>query len=424
MTARRKRGVGLVLVATVAALVAALLTPATGGASAPQAVAIGKTINVGGIGLAKTYANDAPIGAQARLQRANDDNEVKGYTFAFKGFADDNNDPNTALSEARRLVSQEGVVAIVPDVSIVPPTDYLAQSQIPSFGPGYSTAYCPTKGVTPWFFAIYGCLIPEAPKQVPDTQWVLLKKALAAKGIKSPTAALIGTDSTSGSVSVAGSASAAEAAGFKVVYAKGSFPAPPTVVGDYSPYATALMTSNNGNPPDVVYSSIPATSALGLFGLMKGQGYTGTVLSPFYSNLLLKSLEGYYVFVQFSSFESGTPAIKQMLSDVESFKPGTPQTIGLVGGYYAADMFVQAVKAALKTNKTLTTASIQKAMAKFSYTVKGAIGPTTWPSALSIGNGCATLLYDDGTAFSISQPYTCSTDYAKMNSKYKGGFPK
>jgi len=421
MTARKK-GVGLVLVAMVVGLLAALLTPA--GASAPAAVAIDKTINVGGIGLAKTYANDAPVGAQARFETANKNNEVKGYTFAYKGFADDNNDPNTALSEARRLVTQEGVVAIVPDVSIVPPTDYLAQSQIPSFGGGYSTAYCPASPKTSWDFAIYGCLIPENPKQVANTNWVELKKALAAKGVKNPTAALIGTDSTSGKVSVAGSASGAEGAGFKVVYAKGAFPAPPTVVGDYSPYATAIMTSNNGNPPDVLYSSIPATSSLALFNLIKSQGYTGTIMSPYYSSLLLGSLKDSYVFVQFAGYESNTPAIKTMLADVEAFKPGTQKTIGLAVGYFGADAFIQALKAALKTNKTLTTATIQKTMQKFTYQIKGTVGPTTWPSAFTIANGCDTLLYDDGTAFSINQPYTCSTAYVKVNPKFEGGFPK
>jgi len=421
MTARKK-GAGLVLVVMVVGLLAALLTPA--GASAPAAVTIPKTINVGGIGLAKTYANDAPVGAQARLQRANDTNEVKGYKFSYKGLADDNNDPNTALSEARRLVSQEGVVAIVPDVSIVPPTDYLTQSQIPSFGPGYSTAYCPTTPSKSWDFGIYGCLIPEKPTQVPNTQWVQLKKSLAAKGISKPTVALIGTDSTSGTVSVQGQASAAAAAGFNVVYAKGSYPAPPTVVGDYSPYATALMTSNNGNPPDVVYSSIPATNALGLFGLMQGQGYKGTVLSPFYSSLLVKALQGDYVYVQFASFESNTPAIQQMLKDVAAVNPSAPKTIGLVAGYYSADLFIQAVKAALKSSSTLTTASLQKVMQKFTYQVKGAIGPTTWPSAFSIGNGCTTLLFDDGTAFAVSQSYTCNTNYAKVSPKYNGGYPK
>ena len=47
-------------------------------------------------------ADASPVGAEARFQRANQNNEVKGYTFAYKGFADDNNDPNTALSEARQ----------------------------------------------------------------------------------------------------------------------------------------------------------------------------------------------------------------------------------------------------------------------------------------------------------------------------------
>jgi len=420
----RKKGVGLVLVATVAAMAAALLTPAVGGASAPSAVAIGKTINVGGIGLAKTYANDAPVGAQARFDRANKNNEVKGYTFSYKGLADDNNDPNTALSEARRLVSQEGVVAIVPDVSIVPPTEYLAQQQIPSFGGGYSTSYCPTSPKTSWDFAIYGCLIPENPKQVANTNWVELKKALAAKGVKNPTVALMGTDSTSGKVSVAGSASGAEGAGFKVVYAKGAFPPPPTVVGDYTPYAQAIMTSNNGSAPDVVYSSVPATSSLAIFNLIKSQGFTGTIMSPYYSNILLGALKDSYVFVQFSGYESNTPAIKQMLADVEATKPGTQKTIGLAVGYFGADLFIQALKTTLKTNKAPTTAAIQKTMQKFTYEIKGTVGPTTWPSAFTIANGCNTLLFDDGTAFTIDQKYTCSTDYVKMNPKFEGGYPK
>jgi len=42
----------------------------------------------------------------------------------FKEFADDNNDPATALSETRRLVTQEGVNAIVPDVSLATPADF------------------------------------------------------------------------------------------------------------------------------------------------------------------------------------------------------------------------------------------------------------------------------------------------------------
>jgi len=420
---KKKRGFALVIVAVVTGLMAALLTPATGGASLPRAVTVDKTIKVAGLGLARTYANDAPVGAQARFQRANETNEVKGYKFEFAGFADDNNDPSTALSEARRLVTQEGAVAIVPDVSTVLPIDYLTQQQIPAFGPGYSSAYCPD-GSNGWAFGVYGCIIRDDPTQVPNSQWQLLKKQLDAKGIKNPTAALIGTDLNSGKVSVAGSASAAQAAGFKVVYAKGAFPAPPAVVGDYSPFAQALLTSNGDKQPDVVYSSVPAANSLPIFNLMKTSGYTGTILSPYYSSILLQALKDSYVFVQFAGFEANSKGIKQMDTDVQAFKPGASKTIGLAGAYFGADMFIQAIKLALKTNKTLTTAAIQKAASGMTYQIKDTVGPTIYPKSYQISNqSCATLLLDDGTAFSIVQPFTCTNKYVKIDKKFSGGYP-
>ena len=49
------------------------------------------------------------------------------------------------------------------------------------------------------------------------------------------TVALLGSDQTSGKVSVQGAASVAEGVGFKVVYAKGAFPAPPGQNGQAPP---------------------------------------------------------------------------------------------------------------------------------------------------------------------------------------------
>ena len=245
--------------AIAAGLVAALLVPAAGGAATPRAAtASGGTINVAGLGYAQTFA-DAGVGAAARFQAANEDKEVKGYTFDYKEFADDKNDPATSLSEARRLVTQEGVLAIVPAVSVVTPGDFLTQQQIPWFGVGYDMTYCPDSGSNGFGLSAYGCLIPTNPKKLPGTNWEQLKTQLASKGIDKPTVALLGTDTTSGKQSVQNSASAAEGAGFKVVYAKGAFPGPPTVVGDFSPYAQALLESNGGKAPDVIYSSIAPT---------------------------------------------------------------------------------------------------------------------------------------------------------------------
>ena len=291
-SSRKKQGIGVVLVAVVVGLVASSLTPAIGGAAAPRVVtASDGTITVAGLGFAQTFG-DAGVGAQARFQRANDDKEVKGYTFDYKELADDKNDTAASLAEARRLVTQEGVFAIVPAVSVVTPADFLEQQQIPWFGVGYDNTYCPDSGSDGWGFSAYGCLIPTDPKRLPGTHWEQLKKELGTKGITNPTIAMLGTDSNSGKVSVQSGASTATGAGLDVVYAKGAFPAPPTVVGDFAPYAQALLESNGGEAPDVIYTSIAPASALQLINLIKSNGYTGTFISPFYSPLLLKALAG------------------------------------------------------------------------------------------------------------------------------------
>lgn len=419
---RKKKGFGLLLVAVVAALVAAVLTPAVGGAASPRvATASGGKITVAGMGYAPTFG-DASTGTQARFQRANQEKEVKGYTFDYKEFANDGNDPATALSEARRLVTQDGVLAIVPAVSVITPSDYLTQQQIPWFGTGYDNTYC-TSGAPGFGLSAYGCLIPDNPTKFPGTQWQLLKKQLASKGIQNPTLALLGTDTNSGKSSVASAASAATGVGFKVVYAKGAFPGPPSVVSDFSPYSQALLTANDGKAPDVIYTSIAPTSALSLTKLLGDSGYTGTYLSPFYSPLLLQALKGAYVFVQFAGFESDAAGVKQMNEDVAAFKPGTKPSLALAAGYFSADMFIQAVKNSLKTSKTLTSASVQKAAAKMTYQIKGTVGPTVYPASFKLGTqSCSTLEYDaDGTSFEIVQPFYCTTKTYPVLPKFKNG---
>ena len=63
-------------------------------------------------------------------------------------FADDKQDAATALSEARRLVSQVGAFAIVGDVSANNPKDYFVQQKVPYFGGGWDATYCSPKPST------------------------------------------------------------------------------------------------------------------------------------------------------------------------------------------------------------------------------------------------------------------------------------
>jgi ABC-type branched-subunit amino acid transport system substrate-binding protein len=419
---RKKRGAGLLIVAVVAGLVAALLTPAAGGATTPAAKTVTNgTINVAGLGYAANYG-DAAIGAQARFKRANDDNEVKGYKFQWAEFADDKNDPATALSETRRLVTQDDIFSLI-DVSLATPGDYLTQQQIPWFGPGYDATYCPDAGVKGWGFSIYGCILRENAKRAYGSTFTLMKNELATKGVTKPSIALIGTDAQSGKAGITQSASAAQGAGFNVVYAKGTIPAPPAVVGDYSPYIQAMLTSNNGGQPSVIYSQAPPSISLSLFNGLKAAGFTGTILSPYYSKLLLKPLAGSYVFLQFAGYETQSAGVDQFKADVEAFKPGTPGSLTLAGGYFAADMLIQSVKAALKSNKTLTTASVQKAASNIKYYIKNTIGPTNYPASYNIPNqACNSLEFDaDGSAFSLAQPYTCTTKTYPILPKFKSG---
>ena len=181
------------------------------------------------------------------------------------------------------------------------------------------------------------------------------------------------------------------------------------MVGDYAPYAQALSTANDGEAPDVVYTTIPATNTIALVNQMKTGGYTGTFLSPFYSPLLLKAFEGSYIFVQFAGFESTAKGIQQMNEDIEAVKPGAPGSIALAGGYFAADMFIQAIKDSLKASKTLTTESIKKAAARMTYQITDTIGPTSYPKSYKGQfKACSTLLFDNGTEFTIAQEFFCT----------------
>ena len=100
-----------------------------------------------------------------------------------------------------------------------------------------------------------------------------------------------------------------------------------------------------------------------------------------------------------------------MNEQIAAFKPGTKPSLALAAGYFSADMFIKAVQASLKTSKTLTSASVQKAASKMTYQIKNTVGPTTYPASYKYAvKSCVTLEYDaDGTAFTIVQPFYCTT---------------
>jgi len=101
----------------------------------------GKTITVAGLGI-KAQLPTGETGAEARIKRFNDTNELPGIKVDYKELADDKQDPATALSEARRLVTQVGVFAIVGDISANNPGEYFTQQHVPYFGFAFDNSYC------------------------------------------------------------------------------------------------------------------------------------------------------------------------------------------------------------------------------------------------------------------------------------------
>jgi ABC-type branched-subunit amino acid transport system substrate-binding protein len=400
-------GVGIITAIVASSLVAA----GVGSAGAAPSVRgfDGSTVTVAGLGIAAQFAND-PIGAQARIKRFNDTNEIKGVKIKYAEFADDKQDPATALSESRRLVSQDGVFAIVGDVSQSNPVDYFTQQHVPYFGYAFDNTYCsstPNKAI--WGFGFDGCLVPSTPSRIGDLFSNTYKYVAQKTGKKDPTIALFSNDTQSGKNSTKFGTIAATGAGYKVVATNNQMPAPP--VSDYSPYAQQMLTADNGKAPDAMLCLL-STDCISMWSLIKANGYTGTYITSLYADVLVKALSGTVANTPFVPLDQTTPGLTQLKKDLDAFQPGASAKIdtGTMAGYLSTDMFIQALKTAAKKGKSgITPENVQKAAANQTWEIKGLSGPTTYPQAtVSAYQACSAEVISDGTAWKQVVPYSCS----------------
>jgi ABC-type branched-subunit amino acid transport system substrate-binding protein len=183
-------------------------------------------------------------------------------------------------------------------------------------------------------------------------------------------------------------------------------PAPPATVGDFTPFSQAIMSSNNGGPPDIVimlFASIPST--LGLQGALQAAGFKGPIENTqTYDPQLAAPSKGGSVYVQFGAFETAdtVPGVKQMVTDLK--KANAPLGVLSAVGYLSADMFIAALK---KTGKNLTIDAFQKAASKLQYNVNKTAGPTSFPKDRIQPGVCGTLVTSNGTGYDVTVPYFC-----------------
>ena len=409
-----------VVFTAVVALVAAVMAPGASFASAGSSVRgfDGKTITVGGIGFLANFAG-ADIGAKARFKRANDTNELKGVKIKYTEFADDKNDPAVATSEARRLVSQVGVFAIVPDLSPVNPGPYLNQQHVPYVGFAIDGTYCSAKPTTKLYgFGFSGCAVPSAPPVVPDTFGQEYDYVAKKTGKKHPSIVLFSNDNQSGKSSAQFGATGAEGAGFKVVSAKGNVP---LQVSDYSPYVSAWLTANGGKQPDDIHCLL-ATQCIDIFSALKAAGFKGIYQTPLGIDALAGSLPGTISSGRYNT--EPNPGLTQMNADLAAVNVPATTPIFTAEAYLGADMFVQAVKTVVQKQgaKGITPEAVQKVLATQTWEIKGLAGPTKYPASTVLSTPlCQELITSSGTApWTVIAPYTCSTKQFKIDPKFSG----
>jgi ABC-type branched-subunit amino acid transport system substrate-binding protein len=383
-------------------------------ASVSSSTASTKTIAVAGLGDLAEFTG-AAVGAEARFKRFNDTNEIPGLRIKFVGFDDDQQSPATALADARQLVNQDHVFAIVPDLSAVDPGSYLAATKIVHIGGGYDSSYCsPTKTTSLWGFGVYGCQVSSESPVAVDYYGQLYKYVSGKIGKKSPTIALFGADTEAGKIAVTQEASAAQGAGFKVVYAKGVLP---TATSDYSPYIQQWITSSGGRQPNAI-SCLAAATCVSIWPPLKADGFTGTFLSPLGPvDVLQKTMAGTVTLASFNT--APNPGLTKMQADLNAYAPGTkPVGYSNVLAYFAADMFIQALK---KVGQNITPQAMQRVLSTMTWGIPGLVGPVKYPaSTVSPTPSCNELvLYNtSGSGYTIVEPYVCSLRKFKLNPKF------
>ena len=407
---KRKRLVAVVAVAATVGTLALVSVQNAGAKVAAQGAARGVTAtSIKVAGICDPNFSTSTAGAKARFDAENAKGGTFGRKYDFSTCNNDGDDPNNDLTIAKRLVQQDGVFAVVPTMTpTLAAAPFFAQSHVPFVGWGISTGFCQN----PYALGFTGCIVPPPNLKTTGTTWgqlidASLKKQGDATGAKGKTAAVISEDNDSGKTGTPVIVAQAKFAKMKVVYGKAALPAPPAVIGDFSPYVTALMTSNGGKPPDVIFVVTSFGNVLKLSGALLQAGYKGILTNAVaYDPTLIKAATGQSVFAQFALPEDTNP---QMVAIVKTLHDAGISSIGQgsLGGYFAADAFIAAVK---KAGKNLTPEAFAKVLNKFTYQIPGVIGPTKYPQSRTLGAPCGTLATSNGTAYEITAPYKCYKD--------------
>lgn len=360
------------------------------------------SIKVGGLAYG-VYFGDASTGVEARIAEANDAGGVHGRTIEFVGAEDDGNEATKSKDIVTSLVEKDKVFALLPVMSGgFGGADYIEEHQVPTFGWGINPAFC--EGTVA--FGITGCVTNPSLKVGSNALGTALKDMF--KGDTDKSISFLAEDNDAGKGGLVLLQASVKDVGFTVPYAEASLPAPPQQPGDVSPFVKALMTSDKGKAPDLIYLQATLSGTAIANGLQQA-GYKGMIITPSYSPLLL-GVPGYddiYINTQLG-MDPSIPANAKMMKAVHKIRPDAKMSLALIAGYYSADMFITALE---KTGKDLTVESFLATMnGGFTYSVDGVLGKSTWPANHTKPVPCSVMTKVENKEFDFIQKLACGSN--------------
>jgi ABC-type branched-subunit amino acid transport system substrate-binding protein len=347
------------------------------------------------------FFGGADVGAKARFDRANREGGVNGRTVEFVGVTETGNEQAKSLAAAEKLIQQDQVFALVPvassELGIV---DLVKREKVPFFGYGIDPAFC----FDEYAFGVTGCVTDPNFKTGSNATGMVMKEYY--KGDTKKTVAVIGEDFDAGRGGVKLLKGSLADAGFEVVYAGNPVPAPPSPVGDFSPFVSEVLKANGGQPPDFIYGVLTGATAIGFYGAVKAAGYKGLTVIPSYDPRIANAVDGAAAITQFAPYElAGTiPRLQQMIDDVKAEKSDQVLTVGVAAGYWSAELFLSLLE---KAGKDLTVEGLLAASDGWTFEVPQIVGKSSWPRNHDMPVPCASLAVAKGGGYEAVVPLTC-----------------
>ncbi len=360
-------------------------------------------IHFGGVYYKAFYAG-ADDGFNARLKRENDAGGVFGHKLVLDTMIDDNNVGDQDLSAVKTLVEQDHVFAVAPVFTgALAAADYLESAKVPFFGWSVEPRWC---GLN-WAFGFEGddCDLTKSPLAL---NFPPIAKNLFSDGtLQGHTIAMVTEDTDSSITSTDQFAAVWKSGGATIVLNDHSVPSPPAVVGDFTPFAENVLTSNNGHPPDLVEIVGGFGTTVGLDKKLVQLGYKGKVLGfTDYDPRVRGTTPGMITLLQYAPYEAApsNSAVQQMVTDLNAYKPGIVQSESVASGYWTADFLIAALK---KAGPNLSREALYNAInSGFTYDNHGAMDPVVWPVAHELIQVGAAFVQDDSTSYKVLVPLT------------------